>query len=117
MIWLSVFSEDTEQVPPWVTPSDDHLVTVKVGLVEPRSLIAYLGANDEQVIFAKNIFGRKSTEEWRTFFKDISENGNLEPVLIIKDSKGTRLHEGNHRVRACLIARRPVLTELRIYGR
>lgn len=116
MQWLSVISEETEQIPLWVTPSDDHLVTVKVGTVDPSSLIDLPGDNNEHILFVQNPTGRMKHKEWQDFCNDIKANGNLNPVLIIKDSKGIRVHEGNHRIRACLLTQTPVLTELRIYG-
>lgn len=116
MLWLSVFSEDKEHVPLWATPTDDTLVTVKVGMVDSLSLIDIPGANGEHILFEQNPTGRMTLEEWSEFCSDIKAKGNVDQILIIKDSKGTRIHEGNHRIRACLLNKMPVYTELRIYG-
>ncbi len=113
--WISVVSEAAERLPEWIEPTNHHLTLVKVGYVDAASLVPIPGANDEHLLFANSVTGRMSAEQWRSFLATM-QGGNLEPVLIIYDQSGIRIHEGNHRIRACAALELPVLVELRCYA-
>lgn len=113
--WISVVSEEVETLPEWIEPTNRHLTLVKVGYVDAASLLPIPGANDEHLLFANSPTGRMSAEQWHSFLVTM-QGGNLEPVLIIYDQNGIRIHEGNHRIRACAALDLPVLVELRCYA-
>lgn len=113
--WISVVSEEVESLPEWIEPTNRHLTLVKVGYVDAASLLPIPGANDEHLLFANSASGRMSAEQWQSFLSTM-QGGNLEPVLIIYDQNGIRIHEGNHRIRACAALDLPVLVELRCYA-
>ena len=113
--WISLVSEAVETLPEWIEPTNSHLTLVKVGYVDAASLLPIPGANDEHLLFAHSASGRMSAEQWQSFLSTM-QGGNLEPVLIIYDQNGIRIHEGNHRIRACAALDLPVLVELRCYA-
>lgn len=113
--WISVVSEAVEHLPEWIEPTNHHLTLVKVGYVDAASILPIPGANDEHLLFANSATGRMSAEQWHSFLSTM-QAGNLEPVLIIHDQNGMRIHEGNHRIRACSALALPVLVELRCYA-
>ena len=113
--WISVVSEEVETLPEWIEPTNSHLTYVKVGYVDAASLLPIPGANDEHLLFVNSVTGRMSAEQWQSFLSTM-QGGNLEPVLIIYDQNGIRIHEGNHRIRACAALELPVLVELRCYA-
>ena len=113
--WISLVSEEAETLPEWIEPTNNHLTLVKVGYVDPASLLPIPGANDEHLLFTHSATGRMSAEQWQSFLSSM-QGGNLEPVLIIHDQSGIRVYEGNHRIRACAALALPVLVELRCYA-
>ncbi len=115
MIWQQVISEEAASIPDWVEASDAHLTLVKIGYVNAASLMDWKGANDEHLLFSNSPTGRMTQLQWDDFLADLAE-GNTEPVLLIRNSKGEFVHEGNHRIRACAQLKQPLLVVLRCFA-
>lgn len=115
MMWQTVICEEASSIPDWLVASDEHLTLVKIGYVDASSLLNCKGANNEHLLFDSSPAGRMTQQQWHDFLNEMVE-GNTEPVLLIRNSKGTVVHEGNHRIRACAQLNRPLLVELRCYA-
>lgn len=117
MKWITVMSDKKDPVPSWSRATDADLTRVVLGMAEPGELLRLQseGKNvPEQFIESQT--GRMTEGEWAAFKADLRARGMKDPVLVVVDSKGLKIYEGNHRIRAAEEAGLPVFTELRCFG-
>jgi hypothetical protein len=114
--WETIEVIDRQKCPAWVEPNDSHLTLVKIGKVKPESALKIKGANKEDQLFEKSKTGRYNNEDFKELVKSLKEKGCLESILILADSQGVHVSEGNHRIRACFEAGTLLYEELRCFG-